>query len=124
MSMKWVVLGGLLAALVCGTAGGCAAQQPTPQPDTSQLLNQAFKSTMTCDEFNALLKSGDKHTAGTAIIWLDGIYSPRSGANDFPTGWGRTLGHGIGGICAVTVNASRPACDILGIIHLAPCRYG
>src|SRR5580700_10538195 len=114
---KWIGFGGWLAALVCATAGGCMAQQPTPQPETPQLLNQAFKSTMTCDEFKALLRAGDKHTAGTAILWLDGIYSARSGVNDFPQGWGRTLSQGVGGICAITVNASRPVIDIIGMIH-------
>jgi hypothetical protein len=113
--MKWILFGGWLVVLVCGS-GECVAQQPTPQSDTPQPLNQAFKSTMTCGEFNALLKN-DKHTAGTAIIWLDGIYSARPGVNDFPAGWVRTLGQGIGGVCAITVNASHPVVDIIGKLH-------
>jgi len=93
-----------------GAAADAAARDP-------QLLNQAFKSTMTCDEFNALLRAGDKHTAGTDRNTMHGIYSARSGVNDFPQGWGRTLSQGVGGICAITVNGSRPVIDIIGMIH-------
>jgi hypothetical protein len=58
-------------------------------------------------EFKALLKAGDKRTVGTAALWLDGYYSGRSGFTELPAGWLRTVGQGIGGTCAISVNERR-----------------
>jgi hypothetical protein len=71
-------------ALVLGLASMYAAQQPAvaqappPQPGDTQ-LNSAVKSTMTCGEITALLRSEDRRTGGLAILWLDGFYSGHSG---------------------------------------------
>jgi len=74
---------------------------------------------MTCGEFVALLRAAkagdqvDKQTSGVAIMWLDGVYAGRSGITDFPAGWNRTLSQGLGGTCAISVNASRPVLDVI-----------
>jgi hypothetical protein len=121
--MKGIAFGGWLAALICGSAGGCVAEEPneaqapTAQPSDPQTLNQPVKSNMTCGEFTALLKAGDKRTSGLAILWLDGFYSGRSGLTELPAGWVRTVSQGIGGTCAITVNARRTVLDIIGQLH-------
>ena len=103
------------AALVCGIAGGCAAQaptatqEPTPPPSDLQAPNQPVPVTMTCGEFKALLKAGDKRTVGTAVLWLDGYYSGRSGLAELPAGWLRTVGQGVGGL-ARSVSTSAVLC--------------
>jgi hypothetical protein len=121
--MKEFAFSGWLAVLVCGLAGGCVAQEPSPaqgpapQSGDVQALNQPVPSTMTCREFKALLKAGDKRTGGTAILWLDGYYSGRSGLTELPAGWLRTVGQGIGGTCAITVNERRTVLDVIGQLH-------
>ena len=110
------------AAFVCCIAGGCMAQEPNAtqapaaQPGDAQALNRPVSSTMTCGEFKALLKD-DKRTSGTAILWLDGYYSGRSGLTELPAGWLRTVGQGIGGTCAISVNERRTVLDVIGQLH-------
>jgi len=104
--MKSVVLLGGLAALVCGGADGCVAQAPSVQAGNARPPNPAIGSAMTCGELLPLLKSED-HTGGLAILWLDGFYSGRSSL----------VSQGIGGTCAITVNASRPVLDVIGELH-------
>src|SRR5262249_29525503 len=117
--MKGVIFGTWLA-LVCGLPSGCMSQPPddvttpTPQSDEVQALNQPVRSTMTCGEFKALLKAGDKRTGGLAIVWLDGLYSGRSGLTELPAGWVRTVSQGIGGTCAISVNERRTVLDVIG----------
>jgi hypothetical protein len=118
--MKAIALAAWLAALVCGVASGCAAQAPTasePPPGGAQPLNQSVPVTMTCGEFNALLKSGEKRTGGLAILWLDGYYSGRSGLEELPAGWVRTVSQGVGGTCAISQNEQRTVLDVVGQIH-------
>jgi hypothetical protein len=113
---------GWLVVLVCSVAGGCVAQEPasvqTPaaQSGDIQLLNRPVSSTMTCGEFKALLKD-DKRTSGTAILWLDGYYSGRSGLAELPAGWLRTVSQGVGGTCAISVNDRRTVLDVIGQLH-------
>jgi hypothetical protein len=114
--MKSVALTGGLAALVCGGADGCVAQPPSVPAGNAQPLNPAISSAMTCGELLPLLKSTD-HTGGLAILWLDGLYSGRSGLTQLPAGWVRTVSQGIGGTCAITLNASRPVLDVIGELH-------
>jgi len=120
--MKRVARSGWLATLACCTAAGCMAQAPattetpTPQPADAQTLNQPVSSTMTCQELKALLAT-DKRTAGLAITWLDGFYSGRSGLSELRAGWARTVSQGIGGTCAISVNASRSVLDVIGQLH-------
>ena len=120
--MSRIAWRGWLAAFVC-IACSCSARGPaateasTPQPgDAPQWVNQAVPLTMTCQEFRALVTS-DKRTAGLAILWLDGFYSGRSGLSGLPAGWIRTAGQGVGGTCAITVNASRTVLDVIGQLH-------
>jgi hypothetical protein len=103
------------AALVCGIAGGCAAQAPTATQEPTP-PNQPVPVTMTCGEFNALLKD-DRRTSGTAILWLDGYYSGRAELTGLPAGWLRTVSQGIGGICAISVNERRTVLDVIGQLH-------
>jgi hypothetical protein len=111
-----------LAVRFCGAAGGCGAQEPTPaqapaaQPGEAQAPNRPVAATMTCGEFKALLKD-DRRTTGTAILWLDGYYSGRSGLSELPAGWLQTVSQGIGGICAISLNEHRTVLDVIGQLH-------
>ena len=111
-----------LAALVCGVAGGCAAQEPaqtqppTAQSGDAQALNRPVPSTITCREFKALMKD-DRRTSGAAILWLDGYYSGYSGLTELPAGWVRTVSQGVGGICAISINEQRAVLDVIGQLH-------
>ncbi|MBV8505081.1 MAG: hypothetical protein JOZ11_04645 [Alphaproteobacteria bacterium] len=112
------------AALVCGlAAGGCMAQGPTAtqeppaQPGDVPMQNQPIALSITCAELKALFKVGDKRTAGAAILWLDGYYAGRSGLSELPAGWARTVGQGVGGTCAISVNDQRTVLDVVGQLH-------
>ncbi len=122
--MRAVLSGVWRAAVVCGlAAGGClaqgptATQEPTLQPGEGPALNQPVPVTMTCGDFKALLKAGDKRTSGFAILWLDGYYAGRSGLGELPAGWVRTVSQGVGGTCAISVNEQRTVLDIVGRLH-------
>jgi hypothetical protein len=52
-----------------------------------------------------------------AITWLDGYYSAKAGATELPAGWSRTVDQGVGGTCAISVNASRAVLDVIAQIH-------
>jgi hypothetical protein len=92
--MRRVAFGGWLAVLISGTSISSVAQAPTPQADAPHpvVLNLPFTSAMT---------------------WFDGVYAGRSGITEFPAGWNRTLARGLGGACAISVNASRPVVDVI-----------
>jgi hypothetical protein len=121
--MKAIALSCCLAAFVCGIHGGYVSpaaaegQTPNAQPGNTQSLNQPVDSTMTCEEFEGLLKSGDQRRIGLAILWLDGYYSGRAGLTELPVGWVRTVSQGLGGTCAVSVNAQRSVLDVIGQLH-------
>jgi hypothetical protein len=122
--MRAVLSGAWRAALVCGlAAGGCMAQaptatpEPTPQPGDAPTPNQPIASTITCGDLKTLFKAGDKGTAGTAILLLDGYYAGRSGLSELPAGWARTGSQGVGGTCAVSVNERRTVPDVVGQLH-------
>jgi hypothetical protein len=110
-------------AFVCGIAGGYAAQAAalgqtlTAQPGDAQSLNQPVNSAMTCEEFQGLLKAGNQRTIGLTILWLDGYYSARAGLTELPVGWVRMVSQGLGGPCAVSVNAQRTVFDVIGQLH-------
>jgi hypothetical protein len=72
---------------------------------------------MTCGQLKALLNAADKRTAGLAIMWLDGYYSGRAGLAELPAGWARTVGQGLGGTCAISVNERRTVLDVIGQLH-------
>jgi hypothetical protein len=63
------------------------------------------------------LIEGRQRTTGTAIPWLDGYYSGRSGLSELPAGWLRTVSQGIGGICAISVNEHRTVLDVIGQLY-------
>ena len=121
--MREIALSFCLGAFVYGITGGCAAQAPTEgqpgsaQAGDSQSLNEPINAGMTCAEFKALVKSGDKRTTGLAILWLDGYYSGRAGLSELPAGWTRTVGQGLGGTCAISVNDHRTVLDVIGQLH-------
>lgn len=121
--MRAVLSGAWRPALVCGlAAGGCMAQAPTATQEPPQLgdvptPNQPIALAITCAELKALLKAGDKRTAGTAILWLDGYYAGRSGLSELPAGWARTVSQGVGGTCAISVNDGRTVLDVIGQLH-------
>jgi hypothetical protein len=94
-----------------------ATQEPTPPPGDGPTLNQPVPVTMTCGDFKALLKAGDKRTGGFAIVWLDGYYAGRSGLSELPAGWVRTVSQGVGGTCAISVNERRTVLDVIGQLH-------
>jgi hypothetical protein len=71
---------------------------------------------LTCRELLPLLRSKDK-SSGLAILWLDGYYSSRAGLPALTAGWVRTVSQGVGGTCAVTVNASRRVLDVIAQLH-------
>jgi hypothetical protein len=112
----------LFTAVVCTLAGGCAAQAPagtqtTPPPGEAPTLNQPVPVSMTCGEFRALIKAGERRTSGLTILWLDGYYSGRAGLTELPAGWVRTVSQGIGGTCAISVNEGRTVLDVIGQLH-------
>jgi hypothetical protein len=94
-----------------------ATQEPASQPGDGRLPNQPVALTITCAELRALFKAGDKRTAGAAILWLDGYYAGRSGLSELPAGWARTVGQGVGGTCAISVNERRTVLDVIGQLH-------
>ena len=63
------------------------------------------------------MKSGDKRTGGLAILWLDGFYSGRFGLTELAAGWVQTVSQGVGGTCAIGVNASHTVLDVIGQLH-------
>ena len=74
LRVKAIALSCCLAAFVW-VAVGCTAQASAErqtqnaQPGDTQLLNQPVRSTMTCEEFKALVRAGDKRTIGLAILY-------------------------------------------------------
>jgi hypothetical protein len=106
--------------LACLLAGGCvpqvAAEQPDQQPMNQRPPNPPISASLTCGEFVSLLQSKDR-AAGLAIWWLDGYYSGRASLPGLPAGWIRTVSQGLGGTCAISVNASRPVLDVIAQLH-------
>jgi hypothetical protein len=100
----------------CMISGGCMPQVAAQQPENPQPLNPSISAALTCAEFRPLLHS-DPKTAGLAILWLDGYYSGRAGFPALPAGWTRTVSQGIGGTCAISVNASRSVLDVIAQLH-------
>ena len=119
--MAYLRVAVLLAVLINGYALPAAAQQASNPPQSATLptitpptLNPAVSTTLTCAEFLPLVHS---KTSGYATIWLDGYYSARSGITELPAGWIRTLAQGLGGICSIDSNSTRPVLDIIAEVH-------
>jgi hypothetical protein len=112
----------IATVLVCVLAYGSSAsqavaQQPnSAQPNNPPTINPPINWNLTCAEFRSLLHS-DPKAAGLAITWLDGYYSGRAGLLTLPSGWTRTVSQGIGGTCAIDVNATRPVFDVIAQLH-------
>ena len=103
--------------------GGCTppvATQPPPvvaQPSNDAILtNPPISVALTCGEILPLIRSHDK-TVGATILWLDGYYSGRAGLPGLSAGWLKTISQGVGGTCAINVNASRPVLDVIAQLH-------
>lgn len=120
------------AAVICvaATAGlavaPAAAQLPTNQsqgvqtrnpPVPKSLINAPLPTTLTCAQLQDIKKSRNKVLLGTAIVWLDGYQSGRSGLTELSAGWMRTLVQGIAGTCGMTANAHRTVLDVIGRLH-------
>jgi hypothetical protein len=115
------VLGGLLAG------GSAAAQSTTPPANTppaapapvspAPSTNPAISASLTCGDLLPMLHAADKRPGGLAIIWLDGYYSAHAGLTEFPANWSHTLSQGLGGTCAIDVNASRTVLDVIAHLH-------
>jgi len=106
----------LAIASVCMLSGGCMPQVVAQPSESLQSLNPLVSAGITCAEFRPLLHS-DPKTAGLAILWLDGYYSGRAGLPALPAGWARTVSQGIGGTCAISLNASRSVLDVIAQLH-------
>ncbi|MBV8736192.1 MAG: hypothetical protein JO007_02840 [Alphaproteobacteria bacterium] len=106
----------------CALAAACTLQMAvqelgqTQAPTTAPIANPEISAMMTCSELKELLRS-DKRSAGLAILWFDGYYSGRAGLKALPAGWVRTMSQGLGGTCAIDVNASRPVLDVIAKLH-------
>lgn len=108
-----VALSSILFLLACG---GWVVQPAMAQPNDSRLLNPPIHSTITCGELLSLLHS-NRTFGGVAILWLDGYYSGRAGLTQLSQGWVQTVSQGIGGTCAIAVNASRSVLDVIAQLH-------
>jgi hypothetical protein len=116
-----VVVAGMFAA------GCAAAQSATPPVNTppavpapvgaAPFANPAVSASLTCGELMSMLHAADKRPGGLAITWLDGYYSGRAGIAELPANWSHTLGQGVGGTCAIDVNASRTVLDVIAQLH-------
>jgi hypothetical protein len=111
-----------LASLVCGAVVGCAAQPSAPTPTPAPVVNKSlehvtYSTTMTCGELLDRLRGDKKADGGGAVLWLDGVYSGRSGLAISPAGWALTVSQAVGGICAINVNAARPVLDVIAEVH-------
>jgi hypothetical protein len=106
----------ILVVLACAFAGGCTPQLVAQQSDIPQLLNPPISVALTCAEFLPLIHSHDK-IVGPAILWLDGYYSGRAGLTGMRADWLKTISQGVGGTCAIDVNASRPVIDVIAQLH-------
>jgi hypothetical protein len=96
--------------------GGCTPPAVTQQSNDSTLMNPPINAALTCGEFLPLIRSHDK-TVGVTILWLDGYHSGRAGLPELSAGWLKTVSQGVGGTCALNVNASRPVLDVIAQLH-------
>ena len=94
----------------------CTPQVVAQETAIPSPANPSISAAMTCGELLPLIRSKDK-TGGLAILWLDGYYSGRANLPVLSSGWTRTVSQGIGGTCAITVNASRPVLDVIAQLH-------
>lgn len=108
-----MVLTAAAALLGSGVVGKALADEP----GLPASLTTAMTATLTCGELMPLLHSRDKSGGGLAILWLDGYYSGRAGLPAMPAGWARTVSQGVGGTCAIGVNASRTVVDVIAQLH-------
>jgi hypothetical protein len=100
----------LASAITCAGVLPLAAQEPDKPPQSAP----PFSTKLTCSEFNMLLHSeSTRRTAGTAIIWLDGYYAGNAAIAEFPADWLRIVSQGVGAICGIGNNASRPVLDVI-----------
>jgi hypothetical protein len=113
------ILAMTLAVLTTGAAR--AAAQEAPPGGTSNrpppFENPAISTALTCSELLSMLHGPDRRGGGMAITWLDGYYSAKAGLQELSAGWSRTVDQGVGGTCAISVNASRPVLDVIAQIH-------
>jgi hypothetical protein len=105
----------LASALAFAGSLPLAAQEPSKPPQSdSPLSNPPISTTLTCHELNVLLHSeNSRRTGGLAIIWLDGYYAGNAAIAEFPADWTRIVSQGVGAICGIGNNGSRPVLDVI-----------
>jgi hypothetical protein len=96
--------------------GGCTPPVVIEQSANSAPTNPPISVTLTCGELLPLIRSRDR-TVGVTILWLDGYHSGRAGLPGLSAGWLKTISQGVGGTCAINVNASRPVLDVIAQLH-------
>jgi len=106
-----------VVGVVCALTRGCAAPPSAQQPVSPQLPNPAISAALTCGKIVSMLHSPDKKSGGLAILWLDGYYSGRANLPALSAGWSQTVSQGVGGTCAISVNASRAVLDVIAQLH-------
>jgi hypothetical protein len=112
------ILATIITILSANAAPVAAQEPPTNTPSRPPPFeNPAINIALTCSELHALLHGPDRRAGGMAITWLDGYYSAKAGATELPAGWSRTVDQGVGGTCAISVNASRAVLDVIAQIH-------
>ena len=111
--MRYAQLSFVLASILISACTPAAVTEPS---DNSAPMTPPVSTTMTCGELLPLIRSHDR-SAGAAILWLDGYYSGRAGLPGMSAGWLRTISQGVGGTCAINVNASRPVLDVIAQLH-------
>lgn len=97
-------------------AAACTPQVVAQETVVPSPANPSISAAMTCGELLPLIRSKDK-IGGLAILWLDGYYSGRANLPALSSGWTRTVSQGVGGTCAITVNAPRPVLDVIAQLH-------
>jgi hypothetical protein len=108
----------ILAVLSAGAMPVADQQPPGSTPNRPPPFeNPAITTALTCSELLSMLHSADRRAGGMAITWLDGYYSGKAGLPELSAGWSRTVDQGVGGTCAINVNASRPVLDVIAQIH-------
>jgi hypothetical protein len=101
----------ILAAL---TAGAGTLPAPAQSPANPPPPSPAISAKITCRELMALLHEPDTRSAGgAAIIWLDGYVAGNAAAPSLPSGWVRDVAGGVGAMCRLNVNATRPVTDVI-----------
>ena len=103
--------------MACCFTPQTAAQQPG-NPSSNDPMEAATNALLglICGEMRQALSAKDKR-AGPVILLLDFYYTRHAGLPDYTTEWARTVSQGVGGTCAIDVNATRTVLDVIAQMH-------